>query len=266
MNIEERKRVLVIDDNQPLLKMLGDYLIFRGFDVDLAESGEEGLMKAAALPPDIILLDISMPGMGGIGFLKRIMLSNGTLRYPVLVFTARTTTADYFRGMPVDGFIAKPCDKAELVGKVEEILEKHRRAVRKTILVGEDDVRVANQLVTALRDAGFEVEEAATGPEVLEKAAVCLPDAILVKHILTGMNGDAVVSILQAMPRTQSIPVVLYDASCLAKEPEEEDRLRCIPGVRSFVACQETDVLLNAVKIVLHVSGPAWGAQELGRA
>lgn len=255
--IEERKRILVIDDNQPLLKMLGDYLIFRGFDVDLAESGEEGLMKAAALPPDIILLDISMPGMGGIGFLKRIMLSNGTLRYPVLVFTARTTTADYFRGMPVDGFIAKPCDKAELVGKVEEILEKLRRAVRKTILVGEDDVRVANQLVKALRDDGFEVEEAATGPEVLEKAAVCLPDAILVKHILTGMNGDAVVSILQAMPRTQSIPVVLYDASCLAREHEETDRLRCIPGVRTYVASQDAVALLNTVKDVLHVSGPA---------
>ena len=66
-----------------------------------------------------LLVDISMPGMGGIGFLRQIMLSNGALSYPVLVFTARTTTEDYFRGIPIDGFITKPCDKTELVGKMQ---------------------------------------------------------------------------------------------------------------------------------------------------
>ncbi len=258
MKNEERKRVLVIDDNKLLLKVLNDLLTFREFAVTVAESGEEGLKQIAAMPPDIILLDISMPGMGGIGFLRRIMLSNGTLQYPVLVFTARTTTEDYFRGVPVDGFIAKPCDKTELVNKIQEILERHRRSTRKTILVGEDDLKVAERLVKAFRVAGYEVEEAATGPEVLEKAAVCLPDVVLLKRVLTGMNGDVVVSILQAMTRTQSIPVVLYDASIVMKTREEEDLLRHCAGVKKYLASDDAADLLRAVKEAL--PGPATDA------
>ena len=257
---EERKRVLVVDDDEALLKVLSDFLTFRGFDVGVAESGEEGLEKIAANRPDIILLDISMPGMGGLGFLKRIMSSNGALQYPVLVFTARTMMEDYFRGIPVDGFIAKPCDESELVSKIHEILEKHKKAARKTILVGEDDRMVADRLVRVFRDAGFEVETAATGPEVLEKAAVCLPDAVLVKQMLSGMNGNAVASVLQAMPRTQSIPVVLYDSSHVVKTEEEEDRLRHTRGIKKYLATHDAIVLLNAMKEVLHVPGSERGA------
>jgi len=252
MNQQERKRILLIDDNIPLLRVLGDFLMFRGFEVVVAESGEEGLEKMVKSPPDIILLDISMPGMGGIGFLKRIMSNNGTLPYPVLVFTARTTTEDYFRGIPVDGFIAKPCDKSELVNQILAILDKHKKSVLNSILVGEDDQGIAARLVAAFREAGFEVDEAATGPEILEKAVVCMPDIILVKRILTGMNGDSVVSILQAMPRTQSIPVVLYDSGSIVKNVEEEDRLARIPGIAKYLPSDDAVELVRKVKEILH--------------
>ena len=251
MNKDQPKRILFVDDDKLILSVLSDFLTFKGFTVEVAESGEAALEKIAVAAPDIILLDISMPGMGGIGLLRRLMLSNNTLPYPVLVFTARITTIDYFRGIPVDGFIAKPCDKNELVDKINEILEKHRGATLKTILVGEDDLAVAARLVRVLHGAGYIVEEAATGPEVLEKATVCLPDAILVKQILTGMNGDSVASILQAMPRTQSIPVVLYDASMVPKKNEERIRLARAPGVRKYVVTEDPALLLNVVNEVL---------------
>ena len=261
MKQEERKRILIVDDDKSILKSLGDFLGFRGFEVVVAESGEEGLSTLAIVPPDIILLDISMPGMGGIGFLRRIMSSNGTLPYPVLVFTARTTTEDYFRDIPVDGFIAKPCDRFELMSKLQGILEKHKRATPRMILIGEDDRQVADHIVRVFHDAGFEVEEAGTGPEVLEKAAVCLPDAILIKQILTGLNGDAVASILQAMPRTLSIPVVLYDESGMAQNPEEADRLRHTRGIKKYVTTQDAVDLLKALKEVLCLPGLQPGAE-----
>jgi len=251
MKQAERKRVLVVDDDKLILEVMDDFLTSKGFDVTLAECGEEGLKRMAAINPDIILLDVNMPGIGGIGFLKRIMLSNGVLQYPVLVFTARTTTKDYFRGIPVDGFIAKPCDKSMLEVKIQEILEKYKRAAIKTILVGEDDLMVSDRLSRVFRDAGFEIEEAATGPEVLEKAAVCLPDVVLVKQILTGMNGDSVASILQAMPRTQSIPVILYDSSRVARKKEEEALLRRRTGIVKYLATEDAVTLLKAVKEAL---------------
>lgn len=245
MKPEAMKKILIVDDNKPLLRVLGDFLEFRGFDVAVAESGEDGLKKIVASPPDIILLDISMPGMGGMGFLKRIMLDNGTLQYPVLVITARTTTEDYFKEVPVDGFIAKPCDKPELVDKIKEILEKHKKSPHKTILVGEDDSMALDRLAKVFRMAGFEVEEAVTGPAVLEKAVANLPDAVLVKAILVGMNGDAVASILQAMPRTQSIPVLIYDA----REPESCHQ--CVGTNKFFSVTKDPVTLLNTVKGVL---------------
>jgi len=258
MKKESRKLILIVDDNKTLLKMLSDFMTFKGFDVVVAETGEEALEKIATnVRPDIILLDISMPGMGGIGFLRRIMLSNGTMQYPVLVFTARATTEDYFRGVPVDGFVAKPCDKVLLVSKIEEILEKHKNAARKTVLLGEDDPVVAGRLVKAFQNVGFEVEEAATGAEVVEKAVVCLPDAVLMRQVLTGMNGDSVAAILQAMPRTQSIPVVLYDESRVPMTKKELDSLRHKPGIKKCLETQETADLLDAVKEVLHVTGRA---------
>lgn len=248
MEQAEQKRVLVVDDDKLILKVMTDFLTPKGFDVTLAECGEDGLKRLETVTPDIILLDINMPGIGGIGFLKRIMLSHGGLQYPVLVFTTRTTTKDYFRGIPVDGFIAKPCEKSELLIKIQEILEKHQRPAIKTILVGEDDLMVASRLSRVFRAAGFEIEEASTGPEVLEKAAVCLPDIILVKQILTGMNGDSVASVLQAMPRTQSIPVILYDASRVARKKEEESRLRRRKGIKKYLPTDDPTTLLNAVK------------------
>lgn len=251
MKPNEPKRILFVDDDKLILRVLSDFLNFKGFTVVVAESGESALEKIAMAPPDIILLDISMPGMGGIGFLKRLMLSNNTLPYPVLVFTARTTTRDYFRDIPVDGFIAKPCDKNELVVKIHAILENHKRATQKTILIGEDDPEAANRLVKVFREAGLEIDEAATGPEVLEKASVCLPDAILVKRILTGLNGDAAAAILQAMPRTQSIPVVVYEASIMAIDKNEALRLATAPGIKKYVDNDDTENLLNAIREVM---------------
>jgi twitching motility two-component system response regulator PilH len=259
MKPNEPNRILFVDDDRLILKVLSDFLTFKGFDVVVAENGEEALDKISRLSPDIILLDISMPGIGGIGFLRRIMLSNGALQFPVLVFTARTTTEDYFRGIPIDGFITKPCDKIVLVERINEILEKHKKASLKTILLGEDDLEVADKVVKVFRAAGFVIDEAATGPEVLEKAAVCLPDVVLLKQILTGMNGDVVASILQAMPRTQSIPVVLYDTSIMAKNKEEEEHLQRTTGIRKYLVTQDAVALLNAVKEVVQGPGPVRG-------
>ena len=201
--------------------------------------------------PDIILLDVNMFGIGGIGFLRQIMTGNDSLKYPVLVFTARTTTEDYFQGIPVDGFLAKPCSKSVLLNKIEEILEKHKRAAIKTILIGEDDLLAGKRLMRVFRGAGFEIERASTGPELLEKAEVCLPDAILVKQILTGMNGDSVAAILHDMSRTESIPVVLHFKSRVAKEQQEEDHLRHSKGIARYLATDDAVALLNAVQEVL---------------
>ncbi len=57
----------------------------------------------------------------------------------VLIYTARATPTDSFREFPVEGFIGKPCDKTERLGKIQVVLDKYKRVARKTLLIGDDD-------------------------------------------------------------------------------------------------------------------------------
>lgn len=253
-----KRRVLLVDDNKTLLRVLNDFLSFEGFEVATAASGEEGLDKLDGFRPDIILLDVSMPGIGGIGFLKRIAASDGKLPYPVLVFTARSTTRDFFEAIAVDGFIAKPCDKAELVGKMQEILSRQpppaaeeKSPARRLVLIAEDEKPIANRLVEAFANAGYDTSVVASGPEVVERAVVNLPDVILMKQVLPKMNGSSVTSLLQALPRTKAVPVILYDASGVTGHEDEAKFLRPETGIKKYLTTDSPAPLVAAVEAVL---------------
>ncbi len=124
--MSDKTHIQLVDDDEHLLVTLGDFLASEGFEVTKARSGEQALEQLKKISPDLIVLDISMPGMGGIGFLKQITAASGETRYPVLVLTARSAMKDFFDTVDVDGFAPKPCDEAELLGKIREILGRRR--------------------------------------------------------------------------------------------------------------------------------------------
>lgn len=250
------KRILLVDDNKNLLITVSDYLAFRGFTVETAKSGEEALRKLTRFEPDLIILDISMPGMGGIAFLKHIADDDDRPKYPVLVLTARSAMEEFFSSIAVDGFLCKPCSEDKLEQCIREILTKQRveeaQAIRTTkrILLGEDDDRIVSDIQRVFREAGYEVEAIGNGPDILERAPVSMPDAILVKEILPRMNGGVVASLVGTMASTRSVPVVLYDET---RTTEEQQRygVRVPPGVRKFLATSRATELLKAVQTVL---------------
>jgi CheY-like chemotaxis protein len=256
MQDREKRKILLIDDDTSLLVTLRDFLLFEGYEVATADSGEQGLKRLETFLPDLIVLDMSMPGMGGIGFLQRITRSDGSPRYPVLVLTARASMAEFFANVNVDGFIAKPCDPEDLLMEIGRIIFLRRgsetdgaaapqRPARK-MLIGEDDKEAARNLAEAFADAGHIVDVARTGPEVVEKAIVQKPDAILIKYLLPGMTGDAVAELLRKMPHTCEIPAVLYDETqSIADETEILDSQTC---VRKIVFSANSAALLEAVE------------------
>jgi CheY-like chemotaxis protein len=159
-----------------------------------------------------------MPGMGGVGFLRRITDAEGRRQCPVLVLTARSLMKDFFDTLEVDGFVPKPCDEAGLESEIWRILDKtdvaarveaDRKRVRK-VLIGDDDTFSAQRVAGALRSAGYEVEVVGTGPHVLEKAPIFKPDVVAMRDILSGLNGQKVISLLAIMPSTRTVPTVLY--------------------------------------------------------
>jgi twitching motility two-component system response regulator PilH len=119
------KKVLVVDDEPSVVKMVVFRLKKEGLDVVIAQNGTEGLEKAKAETPDLILLDVTMPGMSGHEVLVKLKESAETKSIPVIMFTAKGQVEDVERSSregAVD-YIAKPYDPVTLLGKVKKALE-----------------------------------------------------------------------------------------------------------------------------------------------
>jgi len=259
MKNQKRKKILLIDDDTSLLMTLSDFLKFEGYDVVTADSGEQGLKRLSTMTPDLIILDMTMPGMGGVGFLREISSLEGKLKYPILVLTARANMAEFFANVDVDGFVSKPCDPDDVLMEVGRIVflrsgsapgtQRKDHTEKKRVLIGEDKRLVNESLVSAFTDAGYVVDTVFKGPEVLERAIVGRPDIIVIKLVLAGMTGDTVANMLKKMPHTRNIPVVLYDDS--DSDVPETAYTKSGTGIKRFVKDNNSVSLLTAVKEVL---------------
>ncbi len=212
-----KRNILLVDDDASLLTTLGDFLESEGYGVHKAESGEKALAMLRVLKPDLIVLDMSMPGMGGMGVLDRLQLPDGSMRHPVLVLTARARMAEYFADKQIDGFIAKPCDPEDLAMEVSRIIFQRGVAAPgdpppafPLVLLGEPDPSQREEIAKALRDSACEVRDFADGAELLEAAVMQPPAAILMRLEMEGQSADAVVGMLQKMPRTRDVHVIVY--------------------------------------------------------
>jgi CheY-like chemotaxis protein len=259
MDTQGKRKILLVDDDTSLLVTLSDFLRFEGYDVITADSGEQALKKLKQLTPDLIILDMSMPGMGGVGFLKEISSEAGKPKYPVLVLTARANMAEFFANVDVDGFVSKPCAPSDLLMEVGRILflrgskktgdSAKTVTERRRVLIGEDDKAVCQALAGTLADSGYAVDTVFKGPEVLERAIVGKPDVVVMKVVFAGMNGDAVARMMKEMPHTKNVPIILYDETD-SHAPEAKYTQAGI-GVRKFVKGNKAAAILSAVKEVL---------------
>ena len=118
------KRVLVIEDNRDLAYGLRNNLEIEGYEVDVAEDGPNGLLRARSGAPDLIILDLMLPGMDGFRVLRS--LREEGRRTPVLILTARGEEADKVRGLRLgaDDYVTKPFGVLELLARVEALMRR----------------------------------------------------------------------------------------------------------------------------------------------
>ena len=123
------RRILVVEDNPLNLKLVRDVLQFAGYDVIEAQSGEEGLRVAQQDPPDLVLMDLQLPGIDGTETLRRMREGSLGRDVPVVAVTAFAMAEDRERASLAgfDGFVEKPISVRELPGQVEAFI--NRRAV-----------------------------------------------------------------------------------------------------------------------------------------
>ncbi len=118
-------RVLIVDDHQEMLQVLSKFLREQGFEIEEAMSGEIALKKYYQSKPDVILLDVMLPGISGIEVAKEIRLNGRLDEYiPILMLTAKSEIKDVIQGLEVgaDDYIIKPFSFEELIARINSAL------------------------------------------------------------------------------------------------------------------------------------------------
>jgi DNA-binding response OmpR family regulator len=132
---EKMSKVLVIDDEAPIRLLCRVNLEAEGMEVLEAEEGETGLELARTRRPDVILLDVMMPGLDGWEVLQRLHEDEETREIPIVFLTARAELRDRARGLDLGGvdYVTKPFNPLELAPLVRTVLERVARGEREAL-------------------------------------------------------------------------------------------------------------------------------------
>lgn len=124
------EKILIVDDDLESLKLIGLMLQRRGYQIVAAPDGPQALTKAESEHPDLIILDVMMPGMDGYEVCRRLRANPATAQTPIIMFTAKTTVSDKVTGFQAgaDDYLTKPIHPAELASRVEAVLLRSGRA------------------------------------------------------------------------------------------------------------------------------------------
>ncbi|MGH2442823.1 MAG: response regulator, partial [Chloroflexota bacterium] len=213
-----QRTVLVIDDEGDARELLRRFLGKEGFRVVTAAGGEDGVRLARELRPDVITLDVMMPGMDGWSVLAALKSDRELVDIPVVMLTiVDDKNLGYTLG--ASDYLTKPIDRERLLA----VLAKYCKSRDMPVLVVEDDPAVREMLRRTMENAGWPVVEAANGREGLDRVRETRPQAIILDLMMPEMDGFTFVDELQKDRRQRSIPIIVVTAKDLT--PEDHRRL-----------------------------------------
>ena len=120
--------ILIIEDNEKNMKLARDVLQAKGYATLEAVTGEDGVRVAIEKKPDLVLMDIQLPGINGIEALRQLRAESACARIPIVAFTASVTPTDrsQISAAGFDGFLSKPINLKEFLDTVKQLLEAGR--------------------------------------------------------------------------------------------------------------------------------------------
>lgn len=231
-------RVLVVDDILPNVKLLEAKLHSEYYEVVTALNGEEALRKIVETSPDLVLLDVMMPGMDGFEVCRRIKANPEIAHIPVVMVTALTDTEDRVRGLEsgADDFLSKPVNDTALMARVRSLVRlkmtvdewRARETTASQLGVVDDNSSVMTQPVNEARvlvveNLGFEVAKindtlqkdqdlitsADTGMAALQFINQSEFDLIIVSLNLKNEDGLRFCSHLRSNEKTRNVPIIM---------------------------------------------------------
>ncbi len=226
-------RILVVDDVEANVRLLEAKLTLEYYDVLTCTDGASALSLAETAQPDIILLDVMMPGMDGFETCRRLKADPNTKHIPVVLVTALDGRQDRIKGLEAgaDDFVTKPLDDVILFARVkslvrlklvmDELREREEsgrrmgvssdgagrlRAAGGRVLIVDDNTRQAEQILTELsREHRASVER---DPEAARQAAAGPLDLMIVNVAAAGFDGLRLIAHLRSAEATRSLPIL----------------------------------------------------------
>ncbi|MBN1834831.1 MAG: response regulator [Spirochaetales bacterium] len=133
------KHIVVVEDDEPIAELIRHNLTRGGFRVTCLASGEKLLLRAAVEPPDLILLDLMLPGADGLEICRLLREGESTREVPIIMVTARGEEADIVRGLEcgADDYVVKPFSPRVLRARVDAVLRRRARARGEGAVAGE---------------------------------------------------------------------------------------------------------------------------------
>jgi CheY-like chemotaxis protein/nitrogen-specific signal transduction histidine kinase len=215
--------VLVVDDERATRDLITRGLEKEGFRMIAAATGEEAIRLARERKPDVISLDVLMPGMDGWTVLRSLKADPLTAPIPV-VMVSMLEDRDLGHALGAADYLTKPFDRHKLVAA----LRRYRRdGASRPVLVVEDDGPTREVIKRTLERDGWAVTEADNGRRGLQSVARQVPDLILLDLMMPEMDGFEFVAELRKSDSGRRIPVVVVTAKDLS-----EDERRKLSGVK----------------------------------
>jgi two-component system sensor histidine kinase/response regulator len=261
-----RETVLVVDDNSINLRVLANCLSKAGFRVLAAESGQMAIELAMNTKPDIILLDVMMPGMDGFETCERLKSFPDTQKIPVLFLTARSEMGDKLRGFEVGGsdYVTKPYREAEILARVNThlTLARQRRELESSLVERERFMRIAahdlrNPLAVILFQTSMgvtetDLKEAQQGFADIEKCAnqmkAIIDDFLALQVVQNRRDAGAPFDLIRLVRLVADQQKLAASTKGMVIECSTQDESCAVRGDGDHVHQILTNYLSNAIK------------------
>lgn len=180
--------ILVIEDNAALRDSIGQLLAGRGHRADLAAEGRAGLQMALAEPPDVLVLDLMLPGMSGLRICERLR-AECDRHVPVLMLTALDTLPDKLAGFRAgaDDYLVKPFDNEELLARCMALSHRHRAGITHVLRIGTLEIDRRTGMVSR---RGQQLELRQRSHQILMMLAEAWPRPVTRSELIRRLWGD----------------------------------------------------------------------------
>jgi two-component system cell cycle response regulator len=238
------QKILIIEDNPTNLKLIRSLLGIGKYEVIEAMDADTGIQYAQQHRPDLILMDVQLPGMDGLSATRKLKKEPALKDIPVVAITAHAMQGDDKKALEAGcaGYISKPLDTRKFLERIAQFLlkdnctektfERDIPGYRKRVLIVDDEPVNIKVLTAKLASDEYEVIPAYSGKEALEKAADTPPEVILLDIMMPEMDGYEVTRRLKEDPKTSHIPVIILTAL-----NETKDKLKALDaGAEEFIS------------------------------